>query len=123
MELQQDQEVENTFQSVIGDKKISEDGESYRMVIEEQKEMLSYESLRQHLPESIFNSLCTLPLEKLHSPCAIDEFSMRMAFQNSGAVPPLTSEQMQTNLDEYDPSDITTFPFPNDREIKRKRDI
>lgn len=123
MEIQREEEVQNTFQSSIGSKKISDDGESYRLVIEEQKEMISYETLSRNLPTSIFNALCTLPLEKLASSCSIDEFSMRMAFQNSEAPPPLTSDQMMDNLRQYDEHEISSFPFPDDREIKRKRDL
>lgn len=123
MEIQQEEKDQNTFQSSIGDKKISADGESYRLVIEEQREMISYETLRQNLPSSMFQALGQLPVEMLKSPCTIDEFSLRMAFQNSESTVPLTMEQMQNNLKEYDPCDISSFPFPDDREIKRKRDI
>lgn len=97
MEVDEPQPSGNTFSDSLGKKKISEDGESYRMVVDEQREYLSYETLKQHLPSSIYEAVCLVPRDKIQDPCFIDEYSLRMAFQNAERQIP-TANDMYSNL-------------------------
>ena len=114
MEVDEPSSSGNTFSELLGKKKISSDGESYRMVVDEQREFLSYEVLKQNLPSSIYEAICLVPFDKIQDPCFIDEYSLRMAFQNSEQEIP-TANEMYSNLSGMEHVDS------DNQDVKRKR--
>ena len=62
--------------------KLTVKGDTFRMELDSRKEEISFESLRQMMPDSIYNVLAHMDDQAIRQRCVLDEALMRAAFHN-----------------------------------------
>jgi hypothetical protein len=85
-----DQCVENlkSFYGERGTLHISEDEKSYALVLEEQPELIEFETLKKFLPVGNYDALCKMdPSCTTQGDFSVEEKLLRDSFHNGGEIP------------------------------------
>jgi len=85
MEVVNSDNDSNTFQLHVGVKKISPDGESFRVIEKETYEEISFDVLKNFLPDGMYKSIRNTQYASMDAEeCRQKEYELRMTFQNGG---------------------------------------
>lgn len=83
MEVENEATTTNTFQSHLGVKKISSDGQSFTVVEKERYEQISFDDLKKFLSPEMYKSIRSIPTQIINEDYTISEYDLRMAYHNS----------------------------------------
>lgn len=117
-----EKEAESNFEklnSIYGaNSKVTVKGDTFRIELDSRREQISFDSLREMMPDSIYQILSTMDQEAIQRRCVIDEALMRAAFHNENFDEVENSQSMMAKLDGYETKQMERG---EEEIVKRKR--
>lgn len=121
-DLENEKEQESNFEklnSIYGaNSKVTVNGDTFRIELDSRREQIPFETLREMMPDSIYQVLSSMDQEAIQRRCVIDEALMRAAFHNDNFDEVETSQSMMDKLDGYETKQMERG---DEEVVKRKR--
>lgn len=76
-----------SFYGEAGTLHLSDDHSSFRLELEDQYELIDFETLKMFLPTENYEALCKMNLNRVTNDCKREEQLLRESFQNGGEIP------------------------------------